>query len=274
MTINTPRGDLEFTLTDARVDKLGRVALGTIVDGYVRNLTPVDVNYLKFELVYLDQDGKPLDVCNVIGNLDGICALMVFDTIPSGGTVALRDPGNHITPGKHVPKKRVISGFATRLIEALYSPHYSFDAKTKEVPQFDASFDLSVEGGITFVLKNKSESPIEVLWDQSSFINEAGESSRLVHGGVKYIDKDRSQPNTLIPPLAKLSETVYPSDYIEFSVGKWRKRPLLPANLNISQDVSSLDSLVGKSLRLYLRLLIEENKVDYVVSFPITSVRY
>jgi hypothetical protein len=212
--IKTPRGDLEFTLAGARVNQVAGVTLGSIIDGSVRNPMAVDINYLRFEFVYLDQDGSPLDVCNVLGNPDRICTLIVFDTIPSGAAVPLRNPGNRFNPGKPVPKTRAISGFTTRLIEARYSPHYSFDFKAKEMPQFEASFTIGVEDGVTFVLKNKLESPIEILWDQSSFINERDESSRLVHAGVKYTDKDRPQPNTVIPPLAKVSETVYPSNYV------------------------------------------------------------
>lgn len=267
--IKTPRGNLEFTLTGARVDKmLGR----SVIDGSVHNSTHVDINFLQFEFVYLDQNGNPLDVCNVLGNVDVICTLTMFDTIPSGGTVALKSPGNTFTPGKRVPKGKVISGFSARLIEANYLLHYSFDLKVKEMPQFDASFTIGAETGISFVLKNKLESPIEILWDQSSFINTRDESSRLVHAGVKYTDKERPQPNTVIPPMAKVSDTVYPSDYVVFSEDKWKNLPILPFTVGINNDPASFNFYVGKSVRLYLRLLIEDKKVDYLVSFTITEV--
>ena|SRR5258708_10310121 len=63
--IKTPRGDLEFTLIGARVDQVGGLTLGSIIQGSIRNPTPVDINFLRFEFVYLDQDGNTLDVCNV-----------------------------------------------------------------------------------------------------------------------------------------------------------------------------------------------------------------
>lgn len=269
--MKTPKGNIELALTDAQQSRNGGMVIGTELYASVKNLTNVDVRHLKFELIYLDQDGQKLHVCLGNANFDHVCAINVH-RILRNGVQALVLPGTEFRPDRPLPLGKKITSFAARVMEMWYSPEYVFETTAKQVPPFDIHFSVDVEEGIAFELRNKLETPIEIVWDQSSFVNAADESSRLVHGSVKYVDKEHSQPSTTVPPFAKLSENVFPTNNINLSNSRWSKTPLLPAVFSLTDDTSRVDALVGKSLRLFLRMMIEEKKVDYLATFTITSI--
>lgn len=274
VSMKTPKGEIELAITGATVDSVGGFALGSILAGSVTNRTSVDLQLLKFELILLDQDGQNLHSCLVEMSVDRICTIRVYDRIPRNATVPLQAPGNRFHPSRKAPKGKAISGYTAQVMDLHFLPEYVFETKAKESPQFDIRFNIDIEHGISFELKNKLETPIEILWDQSSFINERDESSRVVHTNVKFVDKEHSQPNTVVPPFAKLNETVFPSVNVEFVSSKWSTKPLLPSSFRLAEDSSYLDALVGKSLRLFLRMMIDEKKVDYLATFKVKAVNH
>jgi hypothetical protein len=85
----------------------------------------------------------------------------------------------------------------------------------------------SVEGGIEgllvdwnplpeyfkFKLQNNTGKKISIIWDECLFVNEFDESSGIMHLGVKYIDKEKSMPETIVPNGTSKSDMVYPRDY-------------------------------------------------------------
>lgn len=271
LPLKTPRGDLQLTITGTTTVNETLRMIG--FEGFFTNSTSVEFRFLQVELLMMDQRGVIQQPCNSLQGKYDPCTLWIGGRIGPGKTARLVYPGNVIF-ARNAASSGTVSRMAIKLIEATYSPCYIFGLKLKELPGFEASFTIDPDDGIAFVFRNKLESPIEIIWDESSFINERDESSRLVHAGMKYIDKDRPQPNSFIPPLAKLTETAFPASYISFAGDSWKKSPLLPTDIAIQQDPSPLAMLVGKALRLYLRLMIEGKKVDYLVSFPIEAVRY
>ncbi len=72
--------------------------------------------------------------------------------------------------------------------------------------------------GIALASRNNTSDVIEVLWDQSSYIDESDTGSRLIRGNVRLVEKDHSQPDTVIPPGTKINETVFGSSL--FDVGR------------------------------------------------------
>jgi len=84
---------------------------------------------------------------------------------------------------------------------------------------------------IAFILQNKTNNPIRIDWNQISYVDYLGKSHRIMHSGVKYIDRDNSQAPTIVPPTARIEDIVFPTDYIYYSSGKyggWREIPLFP----------------------------------------------
>lgn len=85
----------------------------------------------------------------------------------------------------------------------------------------------------SFNLKNKSEYSIKIPWDDVTYINTAGSVGRVMHSGVKYIDRNNSQPASIIPKGASLSDIVQPTDnvyYVSGQYGGWRTSNLFNFN--------------------------------------------
>lgn len=80
---------------------------------------------------------------------------------------------------------------------------------------------LPAPSGFNFELKNKLKNSISVIWDDCSFITGSGESHRIMHAGIKYINRDQPMPPTQIPMDSKITDLFYPSDYVYFSSGRY-----------------------------------------------------
>jgi hypothetical protein len=98
------------------------------------------------------------------------------------------------------------------LREATYFIKYDVQAD----PVVNASFAIAPSFGLKGIgleFRNTSSDIIEVAWDQSVYVDEDGNSSRLIRGNVDLAEKDRAQPNTVIAPGTKLQETVFPCSH-------------------------------------------------------------
>lgn len=112
---------------------------------------------------------------------------------------------------------------------------------------------------VTFVITNKTEHSIKIVWDQAAFIEVGGESGRLAHHGVKYADRNASQPSSVIPRGSSLSDFVLPTNRIYYrqgsfgryysSPGGWEELPLvLPASRSIADgDAGAAEAFASEA---------------------------
>ena len=140
--------------------------------------------------------------------------------------------------------------------------------------------------GIGLDIRNTSGDVLEVAWDQSVYIDEDGNSSRLIKANVSLAEKDRPQPNTVIPPGTKLQETVFPVDHVQQVNGKWQEVPLLPEKAYLYEPGFEREMraaigdyyhpgtklLAGKEVRLFLRLLAGDQKQNVTIPFKIADM--
>lgn len=68
--------------------------------------------------------------------------------------------------------------------------------------------------GISFYLKNKTQHSLKILWDDASFVDIDGTTSKIIHKGIKYINREESQPPTTIIRGATLDDVAIPTRYI------------------------------------------------------------
>lgn len=75
-----------------------------------------------------------------------------------------------------------------------------------------------------FLLKNKSENSLKIVWDEASFINEENGASRIVHKGVSKARLNEMQPPTVVPKGTELNDMIVPvdrmGDYLIDSIDK------------------------------------------------------
>jgi len=127
-----------------------------------------------------------------------------------------------------------------------------------------------------FVLINKSTYSIKIIWDEAVFVNENGISHRVIHSGIRYIDRENPKPPSVVPGGATIKDLVYPTDYVYYSSGVgWRRRPLLPVMTGVSEeDLSSkAKEYIGKTYKILLPLLIEGVINEYVFTFKVDDAK-
>ena len=110
---------------------------------------------------------------------------------------------------------------------------------------------------IGFAIQNKTESGIKLNWDEISFISPTGTASRVIHSGIRLIDKNNPQAPTVIPPNSKISDIVIPSENIKYE-GGWKEGRLFEG------DYITFN---GKEFSIYFPLEIKGVKKEYSFKF-------
>ncbi|AEX86506.1 hypothetical protein Marpi_2133 (plasmid) [Marinitoga piezophila KA3] len=71
-------------------------------------------------------------------------------------------------------------------------------------------------------IENKTDKPVKILWDEVLFTDNKGEASGVIHSGVKYINMDRPQVPSVIPPNGSIDDVIIPKSHIYYYNG-WKK---------------------------------------------------
>ncbi len=137
---------------------------------------------------------------------------------------------------------------------------------------------------IVFVLNNKANGPVRIVWDGARFIDEKGISHRLIHSGAGYEDRNASHPPTVIAARGTLEDFVHPADYFQKEEdyggssskqeGYWKRSPFLPAQIKgtAAELRAKADPFVGKTFQVILALQIDDVRNEYVCTFRINKV--
>lgn len=127
-----------------------------------------------------------------------------------------------------------------------------------------------------FTLKNKSGHSLKINWDDISFVDIKGQVGRVMHSGVKYTERNNSQPATTIPKGANISDLLLPTDnvyYISGQYGGWRERYLIPCIYKTPEAFNAeASSYIGKSMSIMMPIMIENVQNDYTFKFNIDKL--
>lgn len=123
------------------------------------------------------------------------------------------------------------------------------------IPQDDRFF---------FNIKNKSQSNIEIDWDRIIYINENNHSSRVIHSGIQYANRNSPQIPSLIAPKTSITDVIIPADNIYLSSVKyeWRILPLL-------RDSKANGSYDGKNVKIYIPIKINGVSYEYAIIYDL-----
>lgn len=127
-----------------------------------------------------------------------------------------------------------------------------------------------------FTLKNKSNHSLKIYWDDISYVDVNGQVGRVMHSGVKYIDRNTSQPSTTVPKGASISDLLLPTDNVYFVSGQyggWRESYLIPCVYKTPEAFNAeASSYVGKKLTIVMPIMIENVQNDYTFTFNIDKL--
>lgn len=119
---------------------------------------------------------------------------------------------------------------------------------------------------LSFTITNKTNSSIKILWDEMSYIDHMNISRRVMHSGVKYINRNESQPPTIVARNSTVVDLIIPTDNIYFASGQyggWQERPLFKGDPN---------TFIGKTVKVLFPMSIENITNEYVFEFKIEDI--
>jgi hypothetical protein len=135
---------------------------------------------------------------------------------------------------------------------------------------------------LDFTLKNLTADPMKINWDEASLII-YGESKRVMHKGVKYIDRNSPQAPTVIPSNSSINDLVLPTDNVYYkegshstyysSAGSWKINDLLLSRDRNKEETKQLImNSKGQTLKFFLPIEQNSQKINYTFEFQITDV--
>lgn len=129
---------------------------------------------------------------------------------------------------------------------------------------------------IAFVLTNKTDHTIKIIWDEAAYVDESGSSQRVMHSGVKYIDRNNPQPPSVIIRKGSIDDVIIPTNKVRFFSGAgWIEDFLLPSGIygQTPEEVNqNAKRQIGKNIKVLLPLEIQGVLNEYLFTFEINSV--
>lgn len=141
---------------------------------------------------------------------------------------------------------------------------------------------------MAFSLENKAGHSIQIPWDEAVFVDESGRSHRVMHASVKFADREKPQPPSVVAPKQRLEDIVAPTDYVRWveetrsAAGRWEEKSLLPdfdlhsstlkgEYATFADFETAAKSKVGKTIQILLPLKIADVVNNYIFTFQIES---
>ncbi len=127
-----------------------------------------------------------------------------------------------------------------------------------------------------FNLRNKSGHTLKINWDDISYVDINGKVGRLMHNGVKYSERNNSQPASTVPKGASLSDLLLPTEnvyYVSGQYGGWREKYLIPCVYKNQEALNAeASTYVGKTMTIMMPIMIENVQNDYTFTFHVDKL--
>lgn len=117
----------------------------------------------------------------------------------------------------------------------------------------------------SFVLKNVSENTIKVVWNEAVFVDVDGSTSKVMHSGIKYSQREGDQPASTVIKGAKLEDIATPTDKVYYSdvLKEWTNKSLYS---NAKKNVE------GQTIKLMLPIQVKDVVNEYIFDFELKYV--
>ncbi|MBB6109768.1 hypothetical protein SAMN05421821_105186 [Mucilaginibacter lappiensis] len=142
-----------------------------------------------------------------------------------------------------------------------FNPQYIFTDKDIDIIWLYALTEFD------FILTNKSEQTIKIIWDDAAYIDKDGTTHKIFHKGVKYLDRNNSQPPSGIIKGAKISDLIAPTDYAYYSSGSyggWQQTRLFEKPKR--HQPALFDNITS---RILLPISFNGTTIEYIFTFSI-----
>ena len=145
----------------------------------------------------------------------------------------------------------------------------------------DIIWDVS-DCHFNFRLANLSDNTIRIPWDEVVYIDADRVANRVMHSGIKYSDRNASQPATVIPKGTSVSDFVMPTENVywnewsyadnNYFPGAWEEIPLFPQYG--SREDASFSDFPGKTVSIVMPIIVQDTAREYIFTFEINDLDY
>ena len=121
-----------------------------------------------------------------------------------------------------------------------------------------------------FELKNVSPSSLKLIWNEAAFVGLDGSTSKIMHNGVKYSEREGDQPATTIIKGAKIDDLACPTANVYYDEGTrigystygngWKTRSMLPKDYKGAE---------AGEIRLMLPIQVKDVVNEYTFVFKV-----
>ena len=126
-----------------------------------------------------------------------------------------------------------------------------------------------------FILENKSEHTVKIIWDDAVYIDITGTSQKVMHSGVKYTDRNNSQIPTVVIKNVKIEDLVSPTNNVYYRSGKyggWTTSALFLRQASTKEILIKLTGMYfGKTVKVVLPLQVQDVVYNYSFIFKVVS---
>jgi len=126
---------------------------------------------------------------------------------------------------------------------------------------------------------------MKIIWNDAAYVCEKGKSHRVMHAGVKYINRNNPQRSSIVAGKAGITDFIYPADYANYTydswvesplqAGGWIVKPLLPNSQEGGDPqklLNSATSYIDKTMQVLLPIQLKEATYNYVFTFKVKDV--
>lgn len=153
------------------------------------------------------------------------------------------------------PSNSAIRFGKTTVIKDEKVSKFSYVDNVIEIIIFATSTEFSFE------LKNVSTNSIKIIWDEAVFVDANGSTSKIMHVGTKYSERNSAQPPTTVIKGAKIEDVATPTDrvYYSESLKEWTSESMMPKE----------PKLKDKQIQLMLPIQIKDVVNEYIFVFDL-----
>lgn len=120
------------------------------------------------------------------------------------------------------------------------------------------------QGSFYFVLENKSDHSLQLIWDEMAYVGPTGTSSRVSPGDTRIIDMEKAHPPSVIPSKSRLTKIAIPNDHFHQNVGLYSS--------NTMDDFirpSAVRASDGMNVQLLVPIKVDEVVNEYTFIFTV-----
>ncbi|MEZ3578096.1 MAG: hypothetical protein K1W01_11455 [Muribaculaceae bacterium] len=137
----------------------------------------------------------------------------------------------------------------------------------------DSTINITIYGTpeqFNFILKNVSPHSLRIIWNEAAFVGLDGSTSKIMHAGVKYSQREGDQPATTVIKGAKIDDLACPTANVYYDKGStigyttvgngWKTRSMFPSEYK-GKDAGEI--------RLMLPIQVKDVVNEYTFVFKV-----